>query len=125
MDCDQNDESIEHAKGKELIYKYFVKKYKDIAEEIDIEHRIPQTGQIADVYIKFKNRQEGAIEYQSSNMSLDTLIRRRKLYTKANIRDIWIVGENLAKIQKDGSVSFKRISQELISDTSFGRNCIT
>ncbi|MCR8964121.1 competence protein CoiA [Brevibacillus halotolerans] len=124
IDCDQNDESIEHAKGKELIYQYFIKKYKDIAEEIDIEHHIPQTGQIADVYIKFKNGQEWAIEYQRSNMSLDTLIRRRELYAKANIRDIWIVGENLAKIQKDDSVSFKRISQELISDTSFGKNCI-
>ncbi|MCR8980876.1 competence protein CoiA [Brevibacillus laterosporus] len=88
IDCDQNDESTKHAKGKELIYQYFVKKYKNIAEEIDIEHHIPQTGQIADVYIKFKNGQEWAIEYQRSNMSLDTLIRRRELYAKANIRDI-------------------------------------
>ncbi|MED1745760.1 competence protein CoiA [Brevibacillus borstelensis] len=124
IECDQNDESAEHAKGKELLYEYFAEKYKDIATEIDIEHQIPQTGQIADVYIKFKNGQEWAIEYQRSNMSLDTLIRRRELYRKANIKDIWIVGENLAKIQKDDSVSFKRISQELIHNTSFGRNCI-
>ncbi|WP_440898672.1 competence protein CoiA family protein [Brevibacillus laterosporus] len=36
----------------------------------------------------FKNGQEWAIEYQKSNMSLDTLIRRRELYAKADIKDI-------------------------------------
>ncbi|WP_064199083.1 competence protein CoiA [Brevibacillus brevis] len=124
IDCDQNDESAEHAKGKELLFEYFQQRYSDVAEEVDIEHFIPQTGQIADVYVRFKNGQEWAIEYQRSNISLDTLKRRRELYKNAGIKDIWIVGENLAKIQSDDTISFKRISQVLFKNTSFGKNCL-
>ncbi|GED73035.1 hypothetical protein BRE01_67370 [Brevibacillus reuszeri] len=124
IDCDQNDESVEHTKGKELLFEYFQNRYSDVVDVIDIEHHIPQTGQIADVYVRFKNGQEWAIEYQRSNISLDTLNRRRALYKQANIKDIWIVGENLAKIQSDDTISFKRISQVLFQDTSFGKNCL-
>lgn len=124
IDCDQNDESVEHAKGKELLFEYFQNRYSGVAEEVDIEHYIPQTGQIADVYVRFRNGQEWAIEYQRSNISIDTLNRRRQLYKDANIKDIWIVGENLAKIQGDDTISFKRISQVLFQETSFGKNCL-
>ncbi|MCG7317646.1 competence protein CoiA [Brevibacillus laterosporus] len=124
ISCDQNDESVEHAKGKELLYEYFQSRYLDIAEEIDIEHYIEQTRQIADVYIKFKNGQEWAIEYQRSNMSLDILQKRKELYKKANIKDIWIVGENLAKIQSDDSIGIKRIAQAIIQNTNFNKNCL-
>jgi hypothetical protein len=89
---------------------------KHKAQEIDIERFIPETGQIADVYIKFNNGVQWVVEYQRSNIPSAEILHRRELYKKARIHDIWIVGENV--IKEDGMLlcSMLSVGQPLICE---------
>jgi hypothetical protein len=88
-------ESEEHNMGKLNLYNYFRKKLLHKINFIDVEHFIPETGQIADVFIEFKNGKRWVIEYQRSNISTEEINSRKFLYKNAGILDIWIAGENL------------------------------
>ncbi|WP_419887600.1 competence protein CoiA [Neobacillus niacini] len=109
-------ESLEHLKGKKILYEYFLNVINHKTQEIDLERYIPETGQIADVFIKFNNGVQWAIEYQRSNISPSEIKDRRELYKKAGIRDIWIVGENV--IKDDGMLlcGILNVGKALITD---------
>lgn len=123
VDCFLENESKEHEEGKVLLFHYFEKYYRDVAEEIDMEHRIDETNQVADVYLRFKNGQEWAIEYQRSSITDEDVKKRRKLYRDADIIDIWIIGENL--LQKENLLyQVTAIGQSLMEPSTFGVNSL-
>ena len=108
-------ESEEHTIGKKRLFEYFNHLLKDKVKVIDIEHYIPETGQIADLFIEFPNGIKWVVEYQRSNISTVEIIHRRKQYKQAGIRDIWVVGENIIKKESLILCSIKNVGQELIS----------
>jgi len=112
-------ESIDHQKGKEALYNYVLHHFSHKTRTIDVEHYIPETKQIADIYIEFTNGVKWVIEYQRSNISPEELQNRRALYKKVGITDIWIIGEN--NVSAEGfNYNIKNIGQALIKNTPFG-----
>lgn len=109
-------ESPEHLNGKKILYEYFLNVINHKTQEIDLERYIPEPGQIADVFVKFNNGIQWAIEYQRSNISPSEVKERKRLYKKAGIRGIWIVGENV--IKDDGMLlcGILNVGKALITD---------
>ncbi|MDN3365478.1 competence protein CoiA family protein [Priestia megaterium] len=86
-------ETDSHIKGKQLLYKWLKNKFPNAYVEYEVY--IPETKQIADVFIKHK---EGdytgltwAFEFQHSNLSPRDWEERHNLYKLAGIQDFWIL----------------------------------
>ncbi|WP_252501987.1 competence protein CoiA [Sporosarcina sp. Marseille-Q4943] len=107
-------ESDEHNKGKVILFNYFKTTYASEIKLIDIEHFIPETNQIADIYIQLKDGQRWVVEYQRSNISTEEIRNRKDLYKTNQIKDIWVVGENLIKENGMVTRSIHSSAQELI-----------
>ncbi|MGG0418741.1 competence protein CoiA family protein [Priestia aryabhattai] len=86
-------ETNSHIKGKELLYKWLKKKFPSAYVEYEVY--IPETKQIADVFIKHKEGDyEGliwAFEFQHSTLNVDDWQARHTLYKSAGIQDFWIL----------------------------------
>ncbi|WP_394190967.1 competence protein CoiA [Paenisporosarcina quisquiliarum] len=106
-------ESEEHNAGKIKLFNYFKEVFACKLEIIDIEHFIPETKQIADIFIQFKTGERWVIEYQRSNIPIQDIQRRRALYRSLNINDIWIAGENLVRSDNLVTVNLLNAAQEL------------
>ena len=111
---EQHGEGQEHLEGKKQLYYYFVKLLSHKAKSIELEEYIPETGQIADILIEFYNGKKWAIEYQRSNIPTAEILKRKELYSNANIRDIWIVGENVIKEIGLSTCSISNVGQALL-----------
>ncbi|AGX06466.1 hypothetical protein B14911_03454 [Bacillus sp. NRRL B-14911] len=107
-------ETESHRLGKVKLFNYLESLLNHKVRSIEIEHYIPETRQIADVFIEFENGVQWVVEYQRSNISPEKIQERKKLYQKAGIKDIWIIGENL--INSSGLVTYtvKRAAEALI-----------
>ncbi|CAH0309154.1 Competence protein CoiA [Peribacillus sp. Bi96] len=86
-------ETDSHVKGKEILYKLLKSRFP--RAEIEYEVYIPETKQIADVFIKhthgnFKGLR-WAIEFQHSQLSLTDWESRHNLYNTAGIQAFWIL----------------------------------
>lgn len=106
-------ESEEHNAGKVKLFNYFKDVFASKLEIIDIEHFIPESKQIADIFLQFKTGQKWVIEYQRSNIPVQDIQRRRALYRRLNIKDIWIAGENLVRSDTLVTVNLLNAAQEL------------
>jgi competence protein CoiA len=86
-------ETTSHIKGKEILFDWI----KLIFPTADIEYEvyIPETGQIADVFIKHNDQElEGlkwAFEFQHSPLSSEEWKKRHNLYESAGIQDFWFL----------------------------------
>ena len=107
-------ESEEHNAGKVKLFNYFKEVCESKLEIIDIEHFIPETKQIADIFLQFKTGEKWVIEYQRSNIPIQDIQRRRTLYRSLGIKDIWIAGENLVRSDNLVTVNMLNAAQELI-----------
>jgi Competence protein CoiA-like family len=116
----QTGESPSHRIGKIKLFHYFHSLLAHKIHHMDIEHFFHETGQIADIYIEFKNGHKWVVEYQRSNIPAEQINKRRQQYSQMNIKDIWVVGENL--INENGMVTYsvKRAAEELIQN-EFGQ----
>lgn len=85
-------ETQEHLNGKLIIYNWLKGKYP--AAQVELEYRIVETNQIADVYAAFPNGQKIAFEIQCAIISKTKWIERSLLYKEANIFDFWLWGKN-------------------------------
>lgn len=113
-DCNYGfGESEEHNLGKIKLFNYFKDIFKSKLEIVDIEYFIPETKQIADIFLQFKTGEKWVIEYQRSNIPIQDIQRRRTLYRSLNIKDIWIAGENLVPSNDLVTVNLLNAAQEL------------
>lgn len=106
-------ESEEHNAGKIKLFNYFNDIFASKLETIDIEHFIPESKQIADIFLQFKTGDKWVIEYQRSNIPIQDIQKRRALYRSLNIKDIWIAGENLVPSNDLVTVNLLNAAQEL------------
>lgn len=106
-------ETEEHNSGKIKLFNYFKDVFASKLEIIDIEHFIPESKQIADIFLQFKTGEKWVIEYQRSNIPIQDIQRRRALYKSLNIKDIWIAGENLVRSDNLVTVNLLNAAQEL------------
>lgn len=119
-------ESEEHNAGKVKLFNYFKDVFASKLEIIDIEHFIPESKQIADVFLQFKTGEKWVIEYQRSNIPIQDIQRRRALYRSLNIKDIWIAGENLVRSDTLVTVNLLNAAQELsFKDFYYTKSLIT
>ncbi|MEK3980634.1 competence protein CoiA family protein [Psychrobacillus sp. FSL K6-2836] len=113
-------ESEEHNLGKLKLYEYLKETLASKLETIQVEHFLPDSKQVADIFILFKTGQKWVVEYQRSNISSEDIRKRRLLYKSLNITDIWICGENLVKEDELVTVSLRNAAQELQYKGKFG-----
>ena len=86
--CDYEKDCQEHDEGKLMIYNY-LKQFPNIYN-VDIEKRIPETNQIADIYFEYGDRKI-AVEFQCTPIATPLLQRSRK-YQNAGYEVMWIFG---------------------------------
>ncbi|WP_411334297.1 competence protein CoiA [Metabacillus indicus] len=86
-------ETDSHVKGKEILFNWLKNKYP--TSEIQYEVYIPETKQIADVFVKHTEEgMEGlrwAFEFQHSPLSSTEWNKRHELYQSEDIQDFWIL----------------------------------
>ncbi|OJD62930.1 competence protein CoiA [Bacillus sp. NH11B] len=89
-------ETNSHIKGKEILFNWLKLKYP--TAEIEYEVYIPETGQIADVFIVHTEQElEGlrwAFEFQHSPLSSADWQKRHNLYESAGIQDFWVLDKS-------------------------------
>ncbi|MGM0924671.1 MAG: competence protein CoiA [Bacillota bacterium] len=86
-------ETPSHRKGKELLYSWLKTKFP--TAYVEYEEPIPETGQIADVFIKHTDGDlkgiRWAFEFQHSPLTSTGWEERHNLYKSAGIQDFWIL----------------------------------
>ncbi|MGX4585813.1 competence protein CoiA [Paenibacillus chitinolyticus] len=84
-------ETADHRKGKALLYDWLKKNFP--TAYIEYEVHIPQSGQIADVYVRHKEGKftgmTWAFEFQHSNIPATDWELRHNLYESVGIQDFW------------------------------------
>ncbi len=86
-------ETDSHIKGKEILFDWIKKNYPKA--EIQYEVYIPETKQIADVFVKHTEEKTAgvrwAFEFQHSPLSSADWEKRHELYQTEGIQDFWIL----------------------------------
>ncbi|WP_460291740.1 competence protein CoiA, partial [Bacillus cereus] len=123
-ELDLSGETEEHKKGKLLIYNFLKMKYPDTY--VDLEYKIQETGQRADVICISRNNEMFAFEIQCSKIPIDKWIERFDLYKNANVNQLWIAGKNLIKelgvLEENSSKNhykFSGLAEEIYEYQSF------
>lgn len=118
---DTEPESEEHVQGKINIYNWLRKKYPEA--KVELEYKIIETNQRADVIVLFPNGEKWAFEMQCSQISGEVWKKRTNLYKQANVKDFWLVGENLHRYGKTkGEVDIKKHRLKDLPLTIFKEN---
>ncbi|MCA1031076.1 hypothetical protein LCL95_08585 [Bacillus timonensis] len=86
-------ESDYHLKGKKQLYEWV----KSSGNEVKVEAYMKEIHQRPDLLMRNKNGQLIAIEFQCSQISMDTFMKRNESYRNASITPIWILGGNWLK----------------------------
>ncbi|WP_260287752.1 competence protein CoiA [Peribacillus aracenensis] len=86
-------ETNSHINGKEILFSWLKQNFP--TADVDSEVHIPETGQIADVFIQHREKgMEGlrwAFEFQHSPLSSTDWEKRHNLYQSEGIQDFWIL----------------------------------
>ncbi|MGE8004245.1 competence protein CoiA [Lysinibacillus sp. NPDC093216] len=85
-------ETYEHVTNKLHVYNWLKQKYPNY--QVELEYRIAETNQIADVFLMLPNGDKIVFELQCSVIPVITFLDRHKKYKDCGIQDIWIFGEN-------------------------------
>lgn len=86
-------ETYAHLKGKQVLYEWLRQRYP--SAEVEYEVFIPETNQIADVFIEhYEGDEKGlrwAFEFQHSPLSSSNWEARHELYKAVDIQDFWVL----------------------------------
>ncbi|MGG0763171.1 competence protein CoiA [Bacillus paramycoides] len=109
-------ETDSHIKGKEILFKWLKDNYP--SAEIQYEVYIPETKQIADVFVVHKKEElkgvRWAFEFQHSPISSSDWEKRNALYQSENIQDFWILDKaKYLKFSKAHGVTDARLRKDL------------
>lgn len=88
-------ETEEHRHGKLLIYDWLSIEYPTAM--IELEYKVKDTGQRADVMALFPNGDRWAFEIQCSPITGEAWKERNALYEQAGIKNYWILGKSVHK----------------------------
>ena len=111
-------ETPSHRKGKELLYGWLKTNFP--TAYVEYEEHIPETGQIADVFIKhtdgnFKGLR-WAFEFQHSPLTSTDWEKRHELYQSEGIQDFWILDKaKYMKFSKAQGITDARLRKDLES----------
>lgn len=92
-DCDfgqKEPETEEHAKGKELLFKWL--KQQSLIVDVELEKWMPEIKQRPDIWFKDNKGSEYCVEYQCSPITFGYIKNRNDLYELNNVTPIWIFG---------------------------------
>lgn len=94
--CESGEpETLEHLEGKQLLKKWIEHLYPlNITRQ---EVFLSEIMQRADILTIFPDGRKLCIEYQCSPISDKALVKRMEGYDKANISQVWVLGEELFK----------------------------
>lgn len=110
-------ETTEHLMGKVTIYNWLKRLIEDKypGAIVEMEYRIKETNQIADIYFETKSHIRFVIEIQCSVIQIEEWERRRSLYRKAGIKDIWIFGtkNHIRYDDESGNIKFNALQSEM------------
>ncbi len=109
-------ETDSHIKGKQILYDWLREKYP--SAEVEFEVYIPQTKQIADVYVRHTDEEMAgltwAFEFQHSPLSSTEWEIRHNLYQSEGIQDFWILDKaKYLKLSKAQGITDARLRKEL------------
>ena len=85
-------ESVRHMRGKMLLAQWVREQFP--LATVSLEERLPEPNRIADIFVMHPDKQQWAIEFQCAPLDYNEWRHRHEAYRKANILDIWIVGDN-------------------------------
>ncbi|XKE55707.1 hypothetical protein LG321_19985 [Sutcliffiella horikoshii] len=109
-------ETDSHINGKEILYNWIKNKFPDA--DVQYEVYIPETKQIADVFVKHSVQgMEGvrwAFEFQHSPLSSVDWEKRHELYESEGIQDFWILDKaKYMKFSTAQGIKDARLRREL------------
>lgn len=113
--CSSEQETEEHEKGKLQLYEA-LKKNKNF-KNVNLEHYIPETRQVADISLEYEN-EKIVIEFQCSRISTQLKQRNRK-YLANGYKVFWIFGfdnygiKKAYKFSKKFYMSYKMTASEM------------
>ena len=91
-------ESVRHARGKSVLANWLREQFPQAA--IALEQRLPEPNRIADIFVRHNAGVCWAVEFQCASLDIDEWRHRHTAYCNANIRDIWIIGNNRREKQE-------------------------
>lgn len=98
---DSEPESAEHIKGKLFIYEWLTKRFPEAV--VELEYKIKETNQRADVMAFFPSGERIAFEMQCTAITGEAWQERSDRYDSAGIENVWILSNRMHKYgQTDG-----------------------
>jgi hypothetical protein len=91
-------ESVRHARGKSVLANWLREQFPQAV--IALEQRLPEPNRIADIFVRHNAGVCWAVEFQCAPLDIDEWRHRHTAYRNANIRDIWIIGNNRREKQE-------------------------
>ena len=91
-------ETMRHLRGKIVLAEWLQKQFPQAI--ILLEKRLPEPNRIADIFVRYSDGQQSAIEFQCAPLDIDEWHLRHTAYLKADIRDTWIIGNNRREKQE-------------------------
>ncbi|HCI80872.1 MAG TPA: hypothetical protein DHW02_14415, partial [Ktedonobacter sp.] len=85
-------ESVRHMHGKMVLAQWLREQFPQA--HVTLEERLPEPNRIADIFVMHPDTRQWAIEFQCAPLHYAEWRHRHEAYRKANIKDIWIVGDN-------------------------------
>lgn len=109
-------ETASHLKGKQVLYEWLKKKFP--AADVEYEVYIPETNQIADIFVEHAEEgMEGlrwAFEFQHSPLTSTDWETRHELYKSQGIQDFWVLDKaKYMKFSKAQDITDARKRNEL------------
>jgi Competence protein CoiA-like family len=91
-------ESVRHARGKIVLAQWLREQFPHTL--VTLEERLPEPNRIADIFVSHPSGERWAVEFQCAPLDVDEWRHRHTAYRKANILDIWIIGNNRREKQE-------------------------
>jgi len=91
-------ESVRHMRGKVVLAQWLREQFPQATTTL--EERLPEPNRIADIFVAHADGRRWAVEFQCAPLELGEWQHRHATYRKANIVDIWIIGDNRREKQE-------------------------
>ena len=105
-------ESVRHMQGKRVLAQWVRQQFPQAT--VTLEERLPGPNRIADIFVTHPDKRQWAIEFQCAPLDYAEWRHRHEAYRKANIRDIWIIGENRREKRESFIEAILNTSRELM-----------
>lgn len=116
--CPGSNDTLEHMKGNDLLYKY-LKNYFGDAAIIDIEHCM-ENGIVSDFYIEQDNRNL-IIEFYSGHLKKKDLKKKLLYYQSKAIQTIWLITASHLELVSGTFQKINRIDKMFVFDTGLDK----